>query len=277
MNSENNNIIILDHKTSIPWMYKSGWIEYFDIPIAHRDLCIFGMCLHEIDITLLVHDFPKSTRSIYSLCANKFLPYLNRMIELELNSNMEVMYIGLQHEYIDLKHNFFEDFSTISQILEKNHFPNLKVFKFGFDELYINESNIYPSLGDITTVIEQMPALQILEVTGAFKLTQPLNLNHLKALSVDVDLGVENSHDIISISQKTLDFLMASKMNTLESFELCINNTDFNYHLNLDFFKQFDLSKLQRVSIYGTFQKELESQIYDLLHPFVKNIFIENH
>ena len=58
MNSENNNIIILDHKTSIPWMYKSGWIEYFDIPIAHRDLCIFGMCLHEIDITLLVHDFP---------------------------------------------------------------------------------------------------------------------------------------------------------------------------------------------------------------------------
>ena len=76
MNSE-NNIATPDH--AISWIYKSGWIEYFDIPVAHRDLCIFGLPLHEIDTTLIVQEFPKSTRSIYSLCANQFLPYLKQI------------------------------------------------------------------------------------------------------------------------------------------------------------------------------------------------------
>lgn len=272
MNGNESTLIKQDFPVS--WMYRSGNVEYLSIPYMHGDICIFGLPLSEVDNEFTVTDFPKKTRTIYSLCSTKFYPYLNRMIELELNEKLEFMLIGLQHEYIDFNKSFFDDFSEISKALSKKYFPKLKVFKYGFDELYVNECRIYPNLGDITEIIEKMPALEILEINGAFELTKPLNFKYLKSLSIEVDLGIEDCNDVMAISQTTLDFIMSSKISELENFELIINNNDLKYSLNLELFKSLDLDKLNKVSISGSFQKDLEVEIYNLLSSKVKNIRI---
>lgn len=150
------------------------------------------------------------------------------------------------------------------------------MFKYGFDELYVNECRIYPNLGDITEIIEKMPALEILEINGAFELTKPLNFKYLKSLAIEVDLGIEDCNDVMAISQTPLDFIMSSKISELENFELIINNNDLKYNLNLELFKSLDLDKLNKVSISGSFQKDLEVEIYNLLSSKVKNIRINN-
>ncbi|EXH73928.1 MULTISPECIES: hypothetical protein [Acinetobacter calcoaceticus/baumannii complex] len=78
----------------------------------------------------------------------------------------------------------------------------------------------------------------------------------------------------MAISQTTLDFIMSSKISELENFELIINNNDLKYNLNLELFKSLDLNKLNKVSISGSFQKDLEVEIYNLLSSKVKNIRI---
>ncbi len=67
---------------------------------------------------------------------------------------------------------------------------------------------------------------------------------------------------------------MSSKISELENFELIINNNDLKYNLNLELFKSLDLNKLNKVSISGSFQKDLEVEIYNLLSSKVKNIRI---
>ncbi|MDU5773111.1 MAG: hypothetical protein E6Z89_12850, partial [Acinetobacter sp.] len=79
---------------------------------------------------------------------------------------------------------------------------------------------------------------------------------------------------VMAISQTTLDFIMSSKISELENFELIINNNDLKYNLNLELFKSLDLNKLNKVSISGSFQKDLEVEIYNLLSSKVKNIRI---
>ncbi|WEV50130.1 hypothetical protein OZX61_12395 (plasmid) [Acinetobacter sp. ESL0695] len=261
--------------SSIPLIFKSGFIKYLTIPYAHRDLCILGIPSNDIDKTQTVYDFPVSTKAIYSLCSNKFYPYLKRLFELELNENLEFMLIGLQHDYLDLN-NGFDDFSQISYLLSQKSFPKLKVFKYGFDELYVNVCRVYSNLGDITEVIENMPSLEILEITGAFELTKPLNLKSLKSINIDIDLGVQDCNDVMAISQKTLDLLMSSAVNCeLESFTLDIINTDIHYQLDIDLFKRNNFFKLKRVSISGNFQSDLKSQIHGLLGSNVKELLIE--
>lgn len=130
---------------------------------------------------------------------------IQELVKTDYTRDIEKLVIGDSSD----SQNYGRDYRRIANILSQTYFPNIKVFEFGIWELLCNEHCIYGKLGDITTILQNMPNLEVVKLCGSFNLRKPIQLKKLKHIVVKLDddmTGVNGG----CISQETFGNLLNS-------------------------------------------------------------------
>ncbi len=151
------------------------------------------------------------------------------------------------------------DYTAITEILSKGFYPNLNEFRFGITELFCNAHGFNGAIGDITTLLEKMPNLELLVLGGTFSLTKPLNLTHLKELDIQV---VDMSEVSLSMEPTVDTFKNLFKSHLTELNELTIDFNCFgsferrtNYSFPAEFLNAEYTPALNSIEITGLFEE----------------------
>lgn len=211
---------------------------------------------------------PADTKHFYCYLAAESDGYLQSLISTGIPNQLESLMIGWQGENKPyLAHFSYEDsfdYAACTQLLSAAIFPTLSYFMYGLDELFVNENMLCGNLGNLTTVLQQMPALQELHLYGIFILDEPIQLKQLKKLCVDVTWVLDG---IGSISNETLIQLFHSSFPNLESITLNLDilesDNEIEYTLNTNFFN--NLPHLRTVILNGNFNEESYTELQTLL------------
>lgn len=114
------------------------------------------------------------------------------------------------------------------------------------------------NLGDITSMLQQMPNLEELHLYGNFSLSAPLLLERLKTLSVSTDSLYYNIPQ--QVSNTTMQYLLGSQLGHLTTLELVFTalETDEEDLITFDFNDAIVLDNkatLQSIFVSGKFRK----------------------
>ncbi len=146
------------------------------------------------------------------------------------------------------------DYSKVSEILSGIEFPKLKIFEYGVWQLFSNAHTLLGCLGDVTGLLNRMPNLEGLSLSGCFELVGPLNFPRLKNFDVelaDCVTGINGGF----ISQATLSHLLCSDYPALEDFFLDLDCEDnqYGYQFPEQFLEGTRLPVLHQLEITGGF------------------------
>ncbi|NWL03840.1 hypothetical protein DM790_23735 [Flavobacterium collinsii] len=192
------------------------------------------------------------------------------MIENGIHENLEHLTIGFEHSNSEYG---YKDYSKISSLLSTAKFPKLKTFEYGTDFLIVNEEQYYPHLGDLTQVLNNMPLLEELDVSGSFQLQSKVDLKNIKNLYI-MDYYTEITNG--TISKDTINFLTDSNLENLEIFELSLGaQNDYVYQLNSKIFLK-NIDKLKLLAIDGKFEKGTKDKLQTLLNPYIEKLFLND-
>lgn len=237
-----------------------------------KDSCVFGMST-SVDFEVLNH-IPKQTKGLYFYYGTAAKDLLEEMTKLEVIQNIEYLTIGFTHGN-DMQ---ISDYSEISKILARTHFPKLKSFEYGIDELTANEHCVYGNLGDITGILENMPMLEKLYLYGNFELLKSLHFNTLTDIEVVMDDFVLNINGG-RISNPTIHHLLSSQFEELRllALNLDFNDEIFEYSLPSIFLTGQNAQKLEHFEISGNFVKGTKEEISksELLNREFKTLFFD--
>lgn len=232
-----------------------------------NDACVFGYGTY--DDMLPLDNIPPETKGLYFYYGAGIKDLLQEILKLPIIQNLEYLTIGITHNNAQ----DYADYTAISAILSSVHFPNLKFFEYGIDELIVNEGRIYGNLGDITNVLTNTPRLEKIYLFGNFELTKPLILPHLTDLEVllnDFQLNINGG----KISNATLNNILSSKFETLRllALDLDFNDTEFDYELPDVFLNGESTPAIKYIDLEGKFKAGTRSKIRN--STFLKRFFL---
>lgn len=238
--------------------------------------CIFGIEHHGNPLSS-IDNIPLNTKAIYSFFAEGNYDVVKNLIENGINEELEYLMLGFEHS--NARYNF-KDYTRISELLSSVKFPKLSTFIYGDDFLLANEDAYYPYLGDITTVLKNMPALEKLELYGVFDLEEKINLTKIKHVSIH-SYWVQD--ELIGlIKQSTIDNLLQSNYELLEEIALDLNVYRFYSDLGEKYFYQLDENffnnsyRLKYVDICGQFKTGTKEWLSKILNERVEKLFLED-
>lgn len=161
------------------------------------------------------------------------------------------------------------NYSKVTEILAEIEFPNLKIFEYGAWQLFSNAHSLLGSLGDVTGLLNRMPNLEGLSLSGCFELSRPLAFPRLKNFDVelaDCVTGINGGF----ISQVTLSHLLCSDYPALEDFFLDLDCDDnpYGYQFPEQFLQGTRLPMLRQLEITGGFLAGEKEQL--LVSPLGK-------
>lgn len=184
------------------------------------------------------------------------------------------------------------DYSLVTEVLSKGWYPRLKVLWLGSTELLFNGTWSNGSVGDVTKLLKKMPNLSNLEISGFFKLNEPIELNHLTCLDIEV------LHDLkrkacLEPSLDSVQNLLSSnfpKLKEAQYFLQCDGDLSRNpgYVFPDVFLDKCSHPSLRKLSLTGLFQKgeikklqqsrlgqNLETFYHDALEAYILMVHIE--
>lgn len=228
------------------------------------DACVFGLGASR---GRPLNFIPPETKGLYFYYGSGIKNLLKEILKLDLVTNLEYLVIGITHNNA----KDYADYSEISRILSDTYFPKLRFFEYGIDKLIANEHCIYGNLSDITSVLENMPALEKLYLFGNFKLTKPVTLSRLIDLEVLMDdwaLHINGG----KITNDTLQYLLTSEFGSLRLFSLSIDLDDekYEYTIPQTFLTGQHTPKLEVFELEGNFKTGTQKQIFE-------SVFLKDH
>ena len=146
------------------------------------------------------------------------------------------------------------NYADLVEIMAGGNFPNLKHFELGVWTLFHNAHCLYGKLGDVTELLQKMPALTKLELCGAFKLAKSPVFPMLEDFTVTLDdyvTGVSGG----DISQSTFHYLINSDLPAVEEifFDLECADGEVAYQFTDKFLSGEGLPVLKIIEITGRF------------------------
>jgi len=221
-----------------------------------NDACVFGYGTYSNVAPLSF--IPPETKGLYFYYGAGIKDLLEEILKLDLVNNLECMAIGITHNNA----NDYADYSEISKLLSNSHFPKLRFFEYGVDELIANEHCIYGNLGNITDVLGNMPGLEKLYLYGNFELTKPLDLPQLADLEVLMDDYVLHINGG-KISNETLQKILSSDLESIQILSLYMDFNDQNYDYSIPetFLSGQHMSKLKMFELQGKFKTGTKTTI----------------
>ena len=158
--------IVLGVKENKPY----GWSEFSDITQAPSEIAFYLGATHlDLFDAYLNSSFPFKTREL-------FIGHST--------DNYRSLAPTVNHPL---------DYATITKILSKGNYPNLKAFNFGTTDLFFNGAGLKGAIGDVTELLSKMPDLECLTLSGSFSLSKPIHLLKLKELDIEIVGMTENS------------------------------------------------------------------------------------
>lgn len=169
--------------------------------------------------TLLTRsNFPKSLDSAGVLLGPHCTDFVAALAASKVRETIEHLSIGWSHDLYG-KDDGPLDLSGVSDALSRSTWPRLKHVSLGCFELLYNGHAAYGKLGNITRLLEGMPALAALDLWGNFQLDQPLHHGALISLNVQLDDPVTGMNGG-PIAPATLENLLRSDLPALETISL---------------------------------------------------------
>ncbi|SDE00704.1 hypothetical protein [Pedobacter soli] len=238
--------------------------------------CIFGIP-HYNNPLPSIDKLPGSTTSVFAYFAEGNFEIIENLIERGLNEQLEHLVIGSQ---ISSYQYGFKNYARISELLSRAEFPKLKTFVYGDEFLLANQDAYYPYLGDVSAALGNMPALERLKLYGVFALSSRVNLPKL------VELGIHSywvtDEQLGFISQATLDLLLSSGFESLETLEI---DLICNYSYDTDGAKQYyqldeqlflNFRALNALYICGYFKAGTTDRLTRLLSAKIQKLSLED-
>lgn len=153
------------------------------------------------------------------------------------------------------------DYSSVTKILSKGSYPNLKEFSLGVTELFFNGSGSSGAIGEVAELLEKMPNVEALLLNGSFSLAKPVNLPKLKELEIRI-VGMIDNELSDAPSQDTFANLFNSNLPALETLIIdfdCDDDGDSeggtSYSFPEAFLKSQSMPNLNTLEIAGLFKR----------------------
>lgn len=233
-----------------------------------RNSCLFGISAYNNDLPSITA-IPDDIDGFYAYFGEGNLELLEQLIAQKINEKLEYLALGFVH---DNKAFGYKDYSKITNLLSKTSFPNLKTFEYGVDYLLANEEIITPYLGDLTTVLENMPKLEHIDILGSFNLQKPLDLRNVKYLYVS-DYSFDEMN--VDVSKETIINLTQSPFFNLEDFEIALSSEETIYSFDKKMFIN-QLPNLKKVAIEGLFEIGTKEKLQELLPHLGEKLNIQH-
>lgn len=144
------------------------------------------------------------------------------------------------------------NYENLTQILSTAKFPNLKVLGLGVWDLFSNSHGMYGSIGNITTLLDNMPNLEKLWLYGAFDLDAQVTLSKLSELNVTLDDHITGVNGGL-ISQVTLSNLLESNLPSLQDafIDLDCEDNDMDYQMPNSLIEGKSWPRLKKIEFTG--------------------------
>jgi hypothetical protein len=201
---------------------------------------------------------PQNTKGFYSYYGSGIKNLLAEVLKTDIAANLECLVIGITIHHT----NNYSDYSEISRLLSQVHFPKLKHFEYGIDEMVVNTASNHGNIGDVTGALQNMPNLEELYLYGNFRLSQPVHLPQLMKLETlqnDRQTNINGG----KITNDTVQLLLTSKFSSLRllSMNVSFNDDLYEYSLPEAFLNGESTPDLKVLQLYGQFKEGTKLQM----------------
>ncbi|GEM75020.1 hypothetical protein [Vibrio sagamiensis] len=219
----------------------------WNLPLEH---CLFGVPQNDAFGWTALNQMPNQLKGIYFYLGGECVQLVSDFVNSYYPQHIEKLVIGNSSFAIGKHQNYTELVNKVSVA----RFPNLKILDLGVWQLFSNSHCMYGQLGDITKILNNSPKIERLGLYGNFELTEAVNFECLKSITVTLEDFVTGSNGGF-ISHSTLNKLLESDYPALEEAYIDLNCDDdqYGYRFPDTFLEGKNLPKLKKLEITGGF------------------------
>ncbi len=217
--------------------------------------CYFGVPNFKQNYKTLV-EIPPIIKSLNIFDSKNVLKILTICFKMGINEVLEELtigYISTRDVYGDnSKNDIPPNYKKITELLSNFSFPKLKYLNYGEEILYVNRDYHMSHLGNLTSLLSNIPVIETLCLSGSFELTTSINLNYL----THIDINTIPQYTEIRLLNESLNYFLKSKFGRINYFCLGVENNDDNievYQIPKTFYDQLKNSKLHYFEVAGEF------------------------
>lgn len=214
--------------------------------------CFFGVPKSEFYGWTTLDTLPEYSKGFNFYLGSECKSLISKFVESDYPSHVERLSVGDSSYGMGSGRNY----ETITKLLSTAEFPKLKELQLGVWELFCNAHCMYGTVGNITELLNRMPALESLSIYGSFQLKHSISLPKLSVLNVNLDdytTGINGGF----ITQDTLNNLLESSFPKLEKayINLECDENDQNYTISTLFLSGVNMPNLKNLEFAGGFLK----------------------
>lgn len=193
--------------------------------------CVFGVpqgytAIHPSGHLVALDMVPDGATEFYFYLGGDHLDLFEAYAESGFPRITQVLHVG--NSSIKYRDGIW-DLDRPVQALSDLDFPNLRSMKLGVFELHVNtDVGLFGSLGDVTAILQNKPALEELGLFGYFELRHAVSFPELKRLEVDpaeLDGHTRGRHS----PSVAINNLLTSTAPALSHLEISIGSPDFSF------------------------------------------------